>query len=74
MRSVSSSLRAVRTGGTVCAGATVCVAYSTASIAIAVDAGVNSVSEARAVRAMNALGTATIMVAGGIAETLATSV
>lgn len=64
----------MRAGSTVRAGAAVGVAYSAAGVAIAVNAGINSVGEAGAVRAVCALGTATIMVAGGIAETLATSV
>lgn len=74
MRPMGSPMRAVRASGTVCTRAAVCVAYSAAGVAIAVNAGINGVCEARGMRAMCALSTAAIVVAGGVAESLATSV
>ncbi len=71
---VCGTLRAVRSSGAIGTGTAVSVAYSAAAVAVAVNTGVNSVCDAGVVRAADTFGTATVLVTGGVAHALTTSV
>jgi len=60
--------------GAVSSRAAVCVAYGTASITIAVDAGIDGVGDAGVVRAVNALSAGAVLVALSVTQALTTSV
>jgi len=64
----------MRTSGTMSARAAVGVADSAAGVSVAVDAGVGSIGDARAVRAMNTLRTATVMITSSVTHTLTAAV